>query len=64
MHICVILRFNLLFLKRFWLIFHVAVPSLRSKSLLLLVLLILARAAGQKEAMRDGGGDREREKGV
>ena len=40
-------RFNLLFLKRFWLIMTVAVPRVFSKSLLLLVILIVARAAGQ-----------------
>ena len=40
-------RFNFLFLKRFWLIMRVAVPGVCSKSLLLLVILIVVRAAGQ-----------------
>ena len=40
-------RFNFLFLRRFWLIMRVAVPSVCSKSLLLLVMLVVARAAGQ-----------------
>ena len=40
-------RFNFLFLKRFWLIMRVAVPGVYTKSLLLLVMLIVARAAGQ-----------------
>ena len=42
-HAC---RFNLLFFKRFWCILLVAVPKVLSVSMLLLVLLVLIRAAG------------------
>ena len=41
-------RFNWLFLKRFWRVLKVAVPGICSWSMLLLVLLILARSAGRQ----------------